>query len=59
MRVGARGQWPSIEAHTNDLAVFAAEQRAAGDAEPHIVEEDQFNYIGLFPQWRRAYVSVA
>ena len=54
MRVGARGQWPSIEAHTNDLAVFAAEQRAAGDAEPHIVEEDQFNYIGLFPQWRRA-----
>ena len=40
VRASTRTVWPSLEAHANDLAMFAAEQRAAGNAEPYILEED-------------------
>ena len=45
MRAGTRTVWPSLEAHANDLASFAAEQRAAGNAEPYMLEEDDFHTL--------------
>ena len=44
-RVGTRTEWQSIEAHAHDFALFAAEQRPAGNAEPYIAEEDDFHSI--------------
>ena len=46
-KVGARAEWPSLEAHAHDLASFAAAQRAAGNAEPYIVEEDDFHTLPI------------
>ena len=50
MREGKRSAWPSLEAHAHDLTEFAAAQRAAGNAEPYIVEEDDFHTL-VVPAW--------
>ena len=44
VREGAHTAWQSLEAHAHDLASFAAEQRAAGNAEPYTLEEDGFQH---------------
>ena len=46
-RKGTRTEWQSIEAHANDFALFAAEQRLAGNAEPYIAEEDDFHSVDV------------
>ena len=50
MRDDKRSAWRSLEAHAHDLAEFAAAQRAAGNPEPYILEEDDFHTL-VVPAW--------